>query len=103
MSAWMIAQYFKAPYTNGRWRVFLTRGPGSSPGGVTQYSDIYICMCIETEEICEVCGEKYWQGDILEDQYSICDPCRGRPKEPSEKDLPFDKEKWLKTIMELQK
>jgi hypothetical protein len=60
-------------------------------------------MCIAREQICEMCGQKYWQSDMREDQYFKCNPCRGRPKEPSEKDLPFDKEKWLRTIMELQK
>jgi hypothetical protein len=60
-------------------------------------------MCIATKQICEVCGKQYWQSDMREDASFICGPCRGRPTEPSEKDLPFDKEKWLRTIIELQK
>jgi NAD-dependent SIR2 family protein deacetylase len=58
-------------------------------------------MCIATEQICETCGEKYWQGDMLEDHHLKCDECRGLKPHPIE--LPLTREQWLEAIKKLQR
>jgi len=58
-------------------------------------------MCIATEQTCEVCGDKYWQGDLREDAHLKCDSCRGYPKPKEEK--PFDRNEWIETIKRMQR
>jgi DNA-directed RNA polymerase subunit RPC12/RpoP len=58
-------------------------------------------MCIATEQICEACGKKYWQGDMLEDHHFKCDECRGRKPPPEE--YPLTREQWFEAIQKLQR
>ena len=77
---------------------------GSSPPGSSKLSqplDIYMFMCVATEQICEACGEKYWQGDMLEDAHLKCDKCRGRKPPPEE--YPLTREQWFEAIKKLQR
>jgi hypothetical protein len=34
-------------------------------------------MVVANKEICEKCGNEYWQGCLREDENLICDSCRG--------------------------
>lgn len=58
-------------------------------------------MCIATEQVCESCGEIYWQGDLREDVYLKCDECRGRKTTP--KKAPLTRDEWLESIRKLQR
>lgn len=68
------------------------------PGGTI---DIYTGMCIATEQICEACGKKYWQGDLREDAHLKCDECRGY--KPSPEEYPLTREQWFEAINKLQR
>lgn len=52
-------------------------------------------MVVGHKEVCEKCGKEYYQGCLREDEYFICDKCRGYKEKEPEKPLTREEQKQL--------